>query len=282
MELLEGLAVHLLVKLLWYKYEGWRSVPPPPASVQVVEASQTLQLPTWVTNTPEDCFVGISRPCESIEEARQQAIDSAISQVLQAMGAEYNLTHESLISASSDYVQHDLRERLIYTAKWFVNAIQQNIRESDVQLIQGKKVCFVLVHLPQSKIEWFRKMTIGPKLAARMVDKTSDDIVIEVRETSGVGATLTDYQVSITAENHHAGIITLFAWKVPGSSSESYEGVIPRACSLNGNSQTITIPLSSPSDGLKALLLGTETQLNVELRGRDEIGRQVTVPVIVP
>ena len=85
MELLEGLAVSLLVKYLWHKYEGWRSVPPPPVAVQAVEASQSVQIPAWVTNTPEECFVGISKPCYSIEEARQQAIDvSGIKQKGQA------------------------------------------------------------------------------------------------------------------------------------------------------------------------------------------------------
>jgi hypothetical protein len=279
-ELLEGLAVSLLAKLLWHKYEGWRSVPPPPATVQVVEASQSVQIPAWVTNTPDDCFVGISKPCQSIEEARQQAIDSAISQVLQAMGADYNLTHESLISADSDYVRQDLEEHLTYTARWFVNAIQQNIQQSDVQQIQGKNICFVLIHLPQSKIEWFRKMTAGPKLAARKVKETSDEMVIEVRETSGIGATLTDYRISITDENRHAGIVTMFACKVPKTSSQSYQGVIPEKCALKGDSQSITVPHYSPSNGLKALLLGTESQVKIVLRGRDEIGREISVPVI--
>jgi hypothetical protein len=279
-ELLEGLAVSLLVKLLWHKYEGWRSVPPPPVAAQVVEASQSVQIPAWVTNTPEDRFVGISKPCYSIEEARQQAIDSAISQVLQAMGADYNLTHKSLISAESDYVQHDLEERLTYTAEWFVNEIQQNIEESDVQQIQDKNICFVLVHLPESKINSFRKMTVGPKLLARIAKKDNDTMVIDVRETNGIGVTLTDYQVSITNENHHADIVTMFVWKVPETSNQTYEGVIPQRCDLKGDSQSIAIPYSSPSNGFKAILLGTESQVSILLRGRDEIGREVAVPVI--
>ncbi|MDY6839626.1 MAG: hypothetical protein SWH78_16815 [Thermodesulfobacteriota bacterium] len=280
MELLEGVAVSLLIKLLWHKYEGWRSVPPPPVAMQVVEASQSVQIPAWVTNTPEGCFVGISKPCRSLEEARQQAIDSAISQVLQAMGADYNLTHKSLVTANSDYIQHDLEERLTYTAKWFVNAIQQNIEESDVQQIQGKNICFVLVHLPQSKIDWFRRMTVGPKLVARMASKDSYHMVIDVRETNGIGVTLTDYRISITNENHHAGIVTMFVWKVPETSNQTYEGVIPQRCDLKGDSQSIAIPYSSSSSGLKALLLGTESQVSIVLRGRDEIGREVAAPVI--
>ena len=281
MELLEGLAVHLLVKFLWNKYESWRSVPPPPAAIEAVEASQSVQLPTWVTNTPEDCFVGISRPCQSIEEARQQAIDSAISQVLQAMGADYNLTHKSLISAGSSHVQHDLEERLVYTSNWFVNAVQQGIEESEIQQIQDKHVCFILVRLPESKIEWFRKMTVGPNLAARMVENGSDEIVIEVRETSGVSATLTDYRISITSNNRHAGLITMFAWKVPESSTENFEGAIGRSCSLKSDSQTISIPCASPDKDIGALVLGTERRVNIVLRGHDEIGRPVSLPVAI-
>jgi hypothetical protein len=280
-ELLEGLAVHLLVKFLWKKYESWRSVPPPSAAIEALEASQSVQLPTWVTNTPDDCFVGISRPCQSIEEARQQAIDSAISQVLQAMGADYNLTHESLISAGSDHVQHDLEERLVYTSNWFVSAVQQGIEESAIQQIQDRHVCFVLVRLSETKIAWFRKMTVGPKLAATIVESRSDEIVIEVRETSGVSATLTEYQISITANNRHASLITMFAWKVPESSNESFEGAIGRKCSLNGDSQTISIPCPSPDKNMGALLLGTERRIDIVLRGHDEIGRLVSVPVTI-
>jgi hypothetical protein len=196
------------------------------------------------------------------------------------MGADYNLSHRSLVSAESDYVQHDLEERLTYTAEWFVTEIQQNIKKSDVQQIQGKNICFVLVYLPQSKINWFRKMTVGPKLVARIARKDSDGMVIGVRETNGVGATLTDYRISITNENRHSDIVTMFVWKVPATSSQSYEGVIPQKCALKGDSQSISIPYSSPSNGLKALLLGTESQVSIVLRGRDEIGREVSVPVI--
>jgi hypothetical protein len=280
-ELLEGLAVHLLVKFLWNKYESWRSVPPPPATIEAVEASQSVELPTWVTNTPKDCFVGISRPCQSIEEARQQAIDSAISQVLQAMGADYNLTHKSLISGGSSHVQHDLEERLVYTSNWFVNAVQQGIEDSKIQQIQDQHVCFVLVRLPESKIEWFRKMTIGPKLTASMLKHNGDAMVIGIRETNGVSVTLTDYRILITRNNRHADLITMFAWKVPESTTESFEGAIGRSCSLKSDSLTISIPCASPDKDIGALVLGTERRVNIVLRGHDEIGRPVSLPVAI-
>ena len=51
-------------------------------------------IPPWAVHIPEDSYVGISSPRPSIEEARQQALGSAMGQILQSMGADYQLSHD--------------------------------------------------------------------------------------------------------------------------------------------------------------------------------------------
>jgi hypothetical protein len=200
MDFLYGLAFHLLFKILFDNPAVHNTEPPQCQCVQTlkVEAPQRLNIPQWVTAVPENCFVGISKPCRSIEEARQHALNSAVTQILQAMGAEYSLSHKSKLSGNTNHSHHELKERLTYTARWFVRSVQQNIKKSDIQQINGKYVYFLLINFPSTKIERLRKLTIGPKVSARMIEKTSNKIVIEVRENNGVQVTFTDYQIEIT------------------------------------------------------------------------------------
>jgi len=244
-----------------------------------VEASKSLHIPSWVTNIPKHCFVGISKPCQSIEEARHQAFNSVVSQILQAMGAEYSLTHKSILSGNASYFHYDLNERLTYTSRWFIRSIQQNIKKSDIQQIKGKYICFVLINFPPAKIEQLRKLTIGSKVVARIVRKQGDRLIIEVRENNGVRVTLTDYHANVSTKNRHAGIITLFAWKVPQISSQTFEGAIQHKVSVKGNSQKLSIPNPIHGTSFKHRILGSQNQVKILLRGYDEIGRQVEVIV---
>lgn len=275
------IALNLLLNILFYIPAVHATGPLPTRYPQTlkVEASKSLHIPSWVTNIPEHGFVGISKPCQSIEEARQEALNSAVSQILQAMGAEYSLTHKSILSGNALHSHHELNERLTYTSRWFIRSIQQNIKKSNIQQIQGKYICFVLIDFPPTKIEQLRKLTIGPKVAARIVNDQDDRLIIEVRENNGVRVTLTDYHIGIATKNRHAGIITLFAWKVPETSSQTFEGVIQHKVSVKGNSQKLSIPKPIFGTSLKHRILGSQNQVKLLLRGHDEIGRKVEVIV---
>jgi hypothetical protein len=61
-----------------------------------------VQLPGWVTRVPENCFAGISLPSNSIQEARAGALDSAVTQVLQTMGAKYDFEYRSVATEGHD------------------------------------------------------------------------------------------------------------------------------------------------------------------------------------
>ena len=281
MSLAYGLAFILLVNVSAIRPVDRAQAPPVQRTEQHknLEASETTGIPKWVTRIPESHFVGISKVCRSIEEARQGALDSAISQILQTMGAEYTLTHASTFTGDENHAHHDLNEKLTYSAKWFIRSVQTTIIETIIQPIRGGYVCFVLLDFPPVKIKRFRQLTIGPKIGARVVKVTKDRVLIEVRENNDVRVTFTDYQIETSTENRHADLITLFAWKVPKSSSRNIEGILDKKVSVKNNTQIFLIPKLAVGSTFKNLILGSETHLKILLHGYDEMGRQVSLSV---
>jgi hypothetical protein len=244
-----------------------------------LKISGTTDIPKWVTHIPESHFMGISKVCRSIEEARQGALDSAIAQILQAMGAEYTLTHISTLTGDENHVHHDLNEKLTYSAKWFIRSVQRTIKKSSIQPVRGGYVCFVLLDFPPEKIKRFRQLTIGPKIGARVIKVSKDGVLIEIRENNDVQVTFTDYQIEMATKNRHADLITLFAWKVPKGSHRNIEGIFDQRISVKNNTQTFSILTPSNSTTIKNIILGAETRISILLRGYDEIGRKLSFPV---
>jgi len=235
--------------------------------------------PKWFVRIPDGCFVGISNHCQSIEAARQQALHSALSQILQAMGADYELNHESLLSGNLHHSHHELKELLSYSCQWFLRSVQQNILKSHIQDSPRGYTCYLLIHFPEDKIKELRRLSIGPKLGARIRKSGKEGIFIEVRENNGVVANVTGYQLKITTENRHAEMITLFAWKVPKKAYVEIDGVLDRKVIVKGNTEEFLIPMPATGATLKKLILGSETRIAINLMGYDEIGRELTLPV---
>ena len=281
MDFIYGAALNLFLNLLLDK-PGIQKIEPPPVEViqaLQVEAPKLIDIPVWVTQIPGNCFVGISNQCISIEEARQQSMNSAVTQILQTMGAEYSLTHKSELSGNAHFVNNELNEKLTYTARWFIRSVQQNIRQTDIQQIEDKYICFVLVYCPPEKIERLRILTIGPMVAARIVKVVNNKVVIEVIENNGVQVTITDYDIEIMTKNRHAGVITMFVWKVPESSMRHLKGVLRQKISLRDTSQIFKIPIALPDPGISSLILGAEDRFHIVLHGYDEVGRVLSLPV---
>ncbi len=235
----------------------------------------SLHIPDWAIAIPADSFVGISRACPSIEAARRQALDSAVSQILQAMGAEYRLSHESRLSGDLDHTHHDIEERLSYTARWLLNSIQQGIKEYAFRNTGDGHICFVLVRMSPRDLERLKRLTIGARVSARLISKTGNRVCIEIHETNGIGVTMTGYRMTMDTRYRHAKLITLFFWKVPELESAEYEGALPRPLRLNNSSVQTTIPLSIDRGLLKAALLGSKERVSITITGYDEIGRSV-------
>jgi hypothetical protein len=238
-----------------------------------------LDIPSWAIQIPEHSFVGISQPCSSIEEARQQALDSAIGQILQAMGAEYHLSHESTLTGDLNQSRHELKEKLSYTARWLLNSVQQNIKQYAFRNTGDGQICFVLVRMTPGDMEQLKRLSIGAKVSARLIGISDGQASIEVRETNGVGVTITEYQMTAAMRNNHARLITLFLWKVPETATVSYDGALPNRLSLNKSSGRAIIPFSNVRGSLKSFLMGSREDISIILTGYDEIGRPVSVPV---
>ena len=279
MDVLYSLAFNLLLKLLLDTPAVQQAPPSPAVKTVMMEAPQPVRIPEWVTKPPGDSFVGISGSCGSIEEARQQALHSAIAQIVQNMGAEYDLSHESSLKGNAHHARHELKEHLAYTARWFVSSVNENIQEIDIQETKGRYVCFVLVKYPPDKIEKLRKLTIGPKAGASIVSTSNDRIIVEVRENNGVEIALTEYDIELARLNRHAGVITMFLFKVPKGESETVRGVFERKITVNDNSKTLSVNCPPQSPDLKSMILGSERQARITLRGYDELGRPITIPV---
>ena len=278
---LYGIALNLLLKL-FLEGSGILSVAPatpPPVQYSIAESAQPVRIPDWVKRVLEDGFAGISGFCSSIEEARQQALHSAIAQIVQNMGAEYTLSHESIVSSNVRSAHYELTERLAYTARWFVSSVHENILESDIQETKGRYVCFVLVRFPHAKIDKLRKLTIGAKAGARIVSVENGRVNMEVRENNGVEIILTEYEVKLATMNRHADIITMFFMKVPKTASHAAQGVFEKKVSVNDNAKTLSISYPTSVPDLKSFILGSETELRIVLHGYDELGRPVAVPV---
>jgi len=243
------------------------------------DARQRVCIPDWFRSPPKDGFVGVSKLCPSIQAAREQALDSAIAQILQAMGAEYRFFHESALSGSADSSRYHLREFMTFAGRWFIHSVQQNIRKLDIQQIQGGYICFLLVEACPEKLEELRRLTIGPKPGARVVKSATEGVLVEVRENNGVQVTFTDYEVEITTNNHRAGVITMFLWKVPESRTVKAGGTLPQKVTVKESSARITLPNPAPPKSLGSFFLGSRHSSRLFLRGHDEIGRPVSVPV---
>jgi hypothetical protein len=239
-------------------------------------------IPPWAVQIPEHSFVGVSPLCPSIEEARQRALGSAIGQILQSMGADYHLSHESVLSGDLHSSKYELKERLSYTAKWLLNSVQHNIRQYAFQHTDNGHVCFVLVRMMPLELEKLKRLTIGAKVSARLIGTDGGQVSIEVNESNGVGVTITEYRLTAAVRHHHARLITLFLWKVPETDNITHEGALLNKISLKDSSGRTTIPVSNDTDRLKSILMGSKENFSITLMGYDELGRSVSTSVKIP
>lgn len=252
--------------------------PPRPAVVEQVSHAP-VPLPAWVLNTPEECFVGISPPCGSQAEARQQAVGSALAQVLQAMGADYDLRIEAKTKGSATTASHQMDETLRYTARWLLQEVQQGVKQTIIQQQGSSYLAYVLMEVQPEQLARLRRLTVGARLSARVVSTEGATLDVEVRESNGVAVTLTDYRLEARTTNHHARAITLFAFKVPESDHWEHRSGLAQAMRLQSSAARQAIAKPVEGKGFKQAILGSQTALALTLSGHDQLGRPVAVTV---
>ncbi len=257
---------------------------PAPTLLAVMEqiTHRPVPLPAWVLHTPENCFVGISPLCPSQAEARDQAVASAVAQVLQAMGAEYRLRGEARSQGTASQASHEIKEELVYTARWLLREVQQGLRQTIIQEHAGKYLAYVLLEAKPEQLERMRRLTMGPKLSARLLRNEGDSVIIEVRESAGVAVTLMGYRLSAETRHEHARLITLFAFKVAESSHWDKESGLPSPLRLRNSAAAESFTRPSQEASFKALALGSHTSQTFTLTGYDEIGRPVSIVASLP
>jgi len=256
-------------------YEHKVNVADPGLSGPVFE-STSLNLPQWALHVPEHSFVGISPPASCIEAARQQAVESAIHQILQAMGAEYLLIHESRLTGNLHKSSYKLEERLSYTAKWLLNSVHRNVAQYAFQSTGNGYICFVLIRMTPSDLKDAKRLSVGAKVSARLIGISGVQAVIDVSETNGVGVTMTEYRITAAIKNNHARLITLFFRKVPEAEIAHDDGCLSSRLSLKKSSGRTSIPVVKERGLLKSFLMGAEERISITITGYDEIGRPVS------
>jgi hypothetical protein len=73
-------------------------------------------------------------------------------------------------------------------------------------------------------------------------------------------------------------VITIFFFKVPKGESKTARGVLDGGITVKDGSKTFSITSPSQAQNLKSMLLGTERQAKITLKGYDELGRPITIP----
>jgi hypothetical protein len=223
-------------------------------------------------DVPKDHFLGISKPCSSVAEARQLSRRDAIDQILRTMGAEYSAEFSSLTTGTPDRLQIQVSEGFSEATSGFLQAIESRIVRESVERTPEGFACTTLLRFPPEDIERARQLSLGAKVTARWVGKG----IVELREVNGVPVVLTDYRIEIEDRHRHAAVITLFFVKVSEGSSKTIQGALPEPIMLRGGlPEEASLDVPGIGTSLGGLLLGTSRRLTVTVFGRDEVGRRV-------
>lgn len=228
---------------------------------------------------PHDTFLGISPPCPSVADARKKALSDVASQVLRTIGASYSLHSSSTLTGSVNTAEYNLSERFSYSASGFIRDIDRNVvRESHEQTPAGI-VYRMRVRFTRQEIETFRRLSLGAKVHAVY----RGDGIVELREVNGNPVMLTEYTVSVSEKNAHAGFLSYYVMKVSAGDCQEYRRALSRPVHLKGD--VVRVRLSVPGQkktGFQDLVLGTRRSVKVTITGRDSVGRSVAAVVRVP
>jgi hypothetical protein len=246
-------------------------------------ACQSLQLlPVYVTQTPKGHFVGISEPGKTIQSARQSAFNNAMEQIIRDMGATYNLSYKDRTYGRVAEIKRDVEINLTIMAEWFIREVEQNMVRSDMVVSkEGNYTFFTLIHFPDAKIEKMKKLTLGPKIAARVLGIKDNTVKINIAETNAVTATFYEYQINDKKSYTRANFISYYIWKVPESKFLSYKRVFEEPIVVNLSSRLVEIPISCSKTGSANYFSGFSKSIEIDIIGYDEVGREIIKTITI-
>jgi len=245
--------------------------------------SDLLQVPSFLSTTPEGHFAGVSSPCPDLSKARKSAILDVVRQVLGSIGSTYGFEskHYVMGNARGEGPQRNVEESLSGTAKGIVLGVEPNIVKSNWSKdVSGKYVYFVLVRYPKKMIAKMKRLSKGARLIASVAHVADSKINFKVSEANGVAVVLTSANISVTKKYRFSKAIFLFLWNVPSKQKHRYSIPIDPV-KICGNSANIRIPSDTLGKSLIDYLLGAHFDTIVTLNGYDEIGRSVRVKIAI-
>ena len=245
--------------------------------------SDLLQVPSFLSTTPEGHFAGVSSPCPDLYKARKSAILDVVRQVLGSIGSTYGFEskHYVMGNARGEGLRRTVEESLNGTAKGIVLDVEQNIVKSNWSKdVSGKYVYFVLVRYPKKMIAKMKRLSKGARLIASVAHVADSKINFKVSEANGVAVVLTSANISVTKKYRFSKAIFLFLWNVPSKQKHRYSIPIDPV-KICGNSANIRIPSDTLGKSLIDYLLGAHFDTIVTLNGYDEIGRSVRVKIAI-
>ena len=229
----------------------------------------TLEVPQFVTDIPAGHFAGVSDPCGTLADARRSAVDDVVRQILRAMGGRYEHRMVDGVSGPVRSVSHVMDDKLSAASSGLVIGVEQLIVKSSWDRENGRFVYFVLVNYPDARIAEMRKLSRGARLFGNC-----DGHTVIVSEMNGVTVTLSSADVIVRKVNRYAPFIRYCIWKVPEGSVERFS--VPfepvRVC---GGSAKVPMVFEFKKT-VCDYLLGSEYQVEVVLRGVDEVGSSVS------
>ena len=235
-----------------------------------------LKVPSYLTDVPPEHFTGVSKPSNSIAEARRSAMDDVIRQVLGAIEVHYNHRYFDRVSGNVRNPQRLIDDKLTGNANGIVLDVDRSIVKSSwLTDASGKYIYFVLVYYPKEKIQEMRRLSKGAKVVAIVVSKNDKYVELKISELNGVSVVILSADLRIHQTNQFAGAITLFLWKVPHL-IEHTAPISVDPVEVCGNSAIIQIPINNFGKSLIDYLIGAKFKMIAILTGYDEIGRPIT------
>lgn len=224
---------------------------------------------------PRDHFLGVSRPCATIVDARNEAFYDVAKQIIRTIGGLYSVKFKSQFTLDGDSYHRRVSDIFNYQASGFLSEIERNIVESRYTKTGRGVVYEMLVHVPKRLLVELRRLSRGAKVLVRSVD----DTVYEVREVNGVTVVLTEAVYSVVETHRFAKIIDYYVMKVPLGDSRKFTKPLAEPVHLK-NRSVKTIKLMVPTRNIVAdVLFGTKRTTKITLIGTDEVGRTVQVRI---
>lgn len=238
----------------------------------------SMQVPDFFLDVPKGHFAGVSKPCNTMYEARKSANSDVVRQILGSIGAKYDNKIVDRVSGDVRSPRRVIDDHLSGIAHGFVLGVEKNVVKSFWTTDKrGRYINFILVRYPDNLINKMRRLSRGPSVVASFVGWSDNRAVVRITEANGVDVTFTSADVHVRKINLFANAISLFVIRVPVQSSKIFK-VVFDPITICSSSKNLRLSLSGQSS-VSDYLLGAKLERTVELSGHDELGRSVSVKV---